>query len=243
MIPSHHTRGSAGSPLLTRLYQLGARDPLAQTALTAAITRSTPVYARRELTGEGRDPGPARAIVSGWAARVRLLFDGRRQFVSFLLPGDLVGVSHQPDPIAPSTIVALTDLSVALLPPPASAPGLADAYAMSVALEEAHLIAQITRLGRLNALERIGDLLLELSERLTLAGIGGDDGFAMPLTQEMLADALGLTPVHVNRMLQLARREGDIEWRPGRITLSDPARLAQKVGRTPVRVSAALPRY
>jgi hypothetical protein len=52
---------------------------------------------------------------------------------------------------------------------------------------------------------------------------------------------LGLTPVHVNRMLQMARREGDIEWRPGRVTLVDPEALARKIGRTPVRVSATLP--
>jgi CRP-like cAMP-binding protein len=99
----------------------------------------------------------------------------------------------------------------------------------------------VTRLGRLNAQERIGDLLLELNERLALAGLADPQGFAMPLTQEMLADALGLTPVHVNRMLQLARREGDIEWRPGRVTLTDVAALAQKVGRAPVRVSTSLP--
>lgn len=233
--------GSAPSALLHRMKRLGADGAGAQAALAAAITRSTPVRIRRELATEGRDQGPARAIVSGWAARVRLLLDGRRQFVSFLLPGDLIGAGRQPDPIAASTVIAITDVAVALLPEPDSAPGLDQAYATSLALEEAYLVAQVTRLGRLNAQERIGDLLLELDERLALAGLAEGNGFAMPLTQEMLADALGLTPVHVNRMLQLARREGDIEWRPGRVTLTDTAALAQKVGRVPIRVSATLP--
>lgn len=233
--------GLAPSPLLTRMARLGAGGAEAQSALTAAITRSTPVRVRRELTTEGRDLGPARALVSGWAARVRLLLDGRRQFVSFLVPGDLVGIASQPDAVATSTVIAITDVAVAVLPEPGAAPGLAQAYATSAALDEAYLVAQVTRLGRLNAQERIGDLLLELHERLALAALAEGNGFAMPLTQEMLADALGLTPVHVNRMLQLARREGDIEWRPGRVTLTDTAALAQKVGRAPIRVSATLP--
>ena len=83
--------------------------------------------------------------------------------------------------------------------------------------------------------------LADLRKDYTLAGLAEADGFAMPLTQEMLADALGLTSVHVNRMLQLARREGDIGWRPGRVTLVDVEELAHKVGRAPVRVSMRLP--
>ena len=235
------TRTAWPSALATRLARLGAKDADAQAALAAAITRATPVRQRRELMSEGRDGGAPRGIVSGWAARVRLLLDGRRQFVSFLLPGDLIGVYRQPAPLATSTIIALTDVSVAQLPPPDSIPSLAAAYATSLALEESHLIAQIVRLGRLNAQERIADLLLELHERLALAGLGEKDGFALPLTQEILADALGLTPVHVNRMLQLARRENDLVWRAGHVTLTDPAALTQKVGRASLRVSALWP--
>lgn len=238
---SRPTGTGSSSALLTRMARLGADTPQARSVLSDAIARAGVVRIRRELATEGMEIGPPRAIVSGWAARVRLLADGRRQFVSFLIPGDLIGIGAQPEPIASSTIIAITDVSTTTLPDPSVAPGLADAYAVSAALEEAYLLAQVTRLGRLNAQERIGDLLLELSERLTLAGLAEADGFAMPLTQEMLADALGLTSVHVNRMLQLARREGDIGWRPGRVTLVDVEELARKVGRAPVRVSMRLP--
>jgi CRP-like cAMP-binding protein len=233
--------GASPSALLTRLSRLGAPSPEAQSILAAAIARANVVRIRREIVGEGDSLGRPRAIVSGWAARVRLLQDGRRQFVSLLIPGDLVGLGGQPDPIASSTVIAITEVAIAPLPDAAAAPGLAAAYAVSAALEKAYLMSQVTRLGRLNAQERIADLLLELSERLTLAGLADIRGFATPLTQEMLADVLGLTPVHVNRMLQMARREGDIEWRPGRVTLVDPEALARKIGRTPVRVSATLP--
>lgn len=234
---------ASASPLLTRLRRLGARSAEAQAALAAAITLSAPVGARRDLTAEGSELGLPRAIVSGWAARVRLLVDGRRQLIALLLPGDLIGVRRQVSPLSPSTIIAITEVAMALLPDACAGSGLADAYAMSSALEEAHLLAQIARLGRLTARERIADLLLELRERLELAGLADPDGFSLPLTQEMVADALGLTPVHVNRMLQVARKSGEIEWRPGRVTMADPAALAERIGRLPVRVSTALPRY
>ena len=117
-------------------------------------------------------------------------------------------------------------------------PALAQAYAVSHALEEAYLLAQITRLGRLNALERLADVMLELRERLALSGLVRGDTFDMPLTQEMLADVLGLTPVHINRMVQQARRQDWLEWRAKRVTIKDTAALASKVGRTPARVQA-----
>ena len=232
----------ASSPALVRLSRLASLDEPAVAAIEGAIAQAQPCRNRRELVAEGDPIVGAKLIVRGWAARVRMLADGRRQFLSFLLPGDLVGLCRQPRPIAASTVVALTDLVVCTAPSAAVSPALEEAYAVSHALEEAYLLAHITRLGRLTAQERIGDQMLELLERLELAGIAVNDGFDMPLTQEMLADALGLTPVHVNRMLQLARREGDLHWRNGRLTLPDRVTLADKVGRAPIRVSSVAPR-
>jgi hypothetical protein len=94
---------------------------------------------------------------------------------------------------------------------------------VSRAIEEANLLAQITRLGRLNALERLGDLMLELRERLELCG---------QLAQRQLRRAADpgdaqrrarADPVHVNRMVQQARRQGWLEWRAKRVTIRDPA--------------------
>lgn len=231
----------APSPALLRMTALAELDRDSIAALETAIANATPTRARAEVVVEGREIAAPRLIAAGWAARVRLMNDGRRQFLSFLLPGDMIGMCHQPRPIAVSTVVALTDLLVATPPPSARGSELAHAYAISHALEEAYLLAQITRLGRLHAQERIADLLLELHERLTLNGMAVDGGFDAPLTQEMLGDALGLTSVHINRTLQLARRDGDLVWRDGRVTLTDPVALAHKVGRAPVRVSELQP--
>lgn len=170
---------------------------------------------------------------------MRILPDGRRQFLSFLLPGELIGMCQHERPLAVSTVVAITPLRTCHAPDRAQHPSLRQAYGISHALEEAYLLAQITRLGRLSAVERLADVMLELRERLALAGQVRGGGFEMPLTQEMLADVLGLTPVHINRMIQQARREGWLEWRARRVAIRDAAALAAKVGRAPVRVQAA----
>ncbi|TCP34648.1 Crp/Fnr family transcriptional regulator [Sphingomonas sp. BK235] len=227
-------------PALQRLASLAPLDVAALDALARASNQAQTIRARRELVSEGREIAEPLLLLRGWAARVRLLPDGRRQFLSFLLPGDVIGHCPQPRPLAVATIVGLTDVLVC--PAPAAEPGsaLGVAYAIGDALDQAYVLAQVTRLGRLNAQERIGDLLLELHERLIANGMARGSSFDLPLTQETLADALGLTSVHVNRMVQQARRENDLQWKGGRVTLLDPPGLARKIGRTAVRVSATV---
>jgi CRP-like cAMP-binding protein len=224
-------------PAIVRLSALAPLDGQDRALLRHAIGRARRFPIRQELISE-RHPIPGiLLIVSGWAARVRILPDGRRQFLSFLLPGDLIGLCYHHDPLAVSTVSALTEVTACTLPDKTS-PRLAEALRVSYAREEAYLLAQITRLGRLSAEERIGDLLLEFDERLGLAGLTRGNSFEVPLTQEMLADAVGLTSVHVNRMLQQLRRSGELEWKGSQVTLTDPAQFALRLGRNPVQVSA-----
>jgi CRP-like cAMP-binding protein len=230
-----------GHPMPSAFLRLSRLAPLENTDLTALIQAALTVRTARvrsELVVEGAEVAEPRIVLSGWAARVRLLADGRRQLLSFVLPGDLIGMCQQPRPLAVSTIAALTEVTFCMAPPADGLPHLARAYAVSRALEEAYLLCHITRLGRMNAHERIGDLFLELHERLDLAGLVEDGRFDLPLTQETLGDVLGLTAVHINRVLQTMRREREIAWKSGRLTMYDPLQLAQRVGRSPVRVSA-----
>ena len=92
-------------------------------------------------------------------------------------------------------------------------PGLVEAIELAAVEEKARLMEQVVRLGRLPALESMASLLLELHDRLDLVGLARDGRFAMPLTQETLADATGLSLVHFNRTLQQLRRERMIERR------------------------------
>jgi CRP-like cAMP-binding protein len=187
-----------------------------------------------ELCNDGDRPSQPCIIVEGWAARLRVLPDGRRQIFSFLVPGDGMGICARPNPRALSAIVALTPLQTldatalheALQRRDMRCPGLLEVFAIIGGLDEAMLLDHIVRLGRNTAYERMAHLILDLHERLDVVGLVEDNGFALPLTQEVLADALGLSVVHVNRTLQNLRRDGLIEMGHGRIKLLDPASLA-----------------
>ena len=220
-----------------RLMALSPLDADANGALEAAVQRPKKFRPWRELLTEGQEIVGPLLILSGWAARIHLLEDGRRQILNFLLPGDLIGLCDQERPVASSTVIAVTEVDACAAPDASASPSLARAYAKSRALEDAHLLRQITRLGRLNAHERLADLFLELFERMELAGLVTNGRFVMPLTQEIIADAVGLTSVHVNRTLQTLRRELNVEWKGRELALPNPKALRRPAGRHPVRVT------
>ena len=239
--PSPSSAAAPEGTAAAAIRRLSALTPLDQADLARLDTAAEHAQTyplRHTFQTIGRPMADPLLLLQGWAARVRILPDGRRQFMSFYLPGDIIGTAHHARPIAPATVVAITECVACPAPAAPAGSGLAQAYAVGEALDQAYLLGHVVQLGRLNAQERIGDLLLELYERLTLSGSVSGNGFDLPLTQETLADALGLTSVHVNRMLQQARREGDLNWRVGHVRLSDPAGLARKIGHVPVRVTA-----
>ena len=102
-------RSEMREPALTRLMALAPLDGPAVAALTAALALARGVRLRRDIETEGREIEEPLLLLSGWAARVRLLPDGRRQFLSFLLPGDLIGSSEHPHALAVATVIAMSD--------------------------------------------------------------------------------------------------------------------------------------
>jgi CRP-like cAMP-binding protein len=220
-------------PLVRRLSAFGSLGPAEIDLLRDAIQRPVAVASRFEVStaaGKGRQ---ALLLVSGWAARQRVLADGRRQIISFVLPGDFVSFSLHREPLRYASTVALTPAVVAeadmLLEACIAqdyATPLASTMRTVAAAEDALLAHQVTRLGRQTAYERMSHLLLELRERLSLAGIEPGDSFTLPIIQEMLADALGLSVVHTNRTLQQLRRDGLIRMSGMKVTLVDAAALS-----------------
>lgn len=234
---TRYARMPAPEPAILRLEALSPLDGEARDLLNDAVARARTLKPRSEIIVEGEQIKEPMLILDGWAARVRHLADGRRQILGFLLPGDLIGLCDQHRPVAASTVVAITPVEVCAAPDAEVSPRLARAFAISRALEDAHLLAQITRLGRMNAHERLADLLLELLERLQLAGKASGGSYTLPVTQEGLADALGLTSVHVNRTLQTMRRDDEIVLKGGSLTVVNPPLLTARIGRNPTRVS------
>lgn len=182
----------------------------------------------------------ASIVVSGWVGRLRLFADGRRQIVSTMMSGELVG-PHS-NPFISNMAVALTDASVADLAPltdalerqPHSYPRLRRSLVLAGQLEELQMAEQIVQLGCRTAFERFAHWLLDVQQRLALAGQCDSDSFQMPLTQELLSDILGMSIVHVNRIVKQLRSERLIELRNGVINILEPERLLMIAEFTPL---------
>lgn len=171
-----------------------------------------------------------KVIVSGWASETRILHDGRRQIFSFLLPGDAVDLTRAGS-IGRRSVVTLTrletvDAEVLLNRSDATRETVREAIQTAMRRKEERLFDHMARIGRLTTKERVLNLLLELHDRLEAVGLAKQGSFRIPLTQEVFADTLGLSIVHINRTLQHLRREGLITLKAGTVTLHDRRRLA-----------------
>lgn len=220
----------APDPIATRLAALSP-DGLDLRAVAPLLGAPRPYGAHKQITAEGGAPVPARAVRSGWVGTTRIFADGRRQIQCLALPGEII------QPLAgyraPAGLVALTPVTLVTLERSAATEPLGEAMKRSAALHEHYLLNQTARLGRQLAFERVGHLLLELRDRLLLSGCGGEREYPMPLTQEAIADVLGLTSVHVNRTLQVMRRDEMIRIGGGIVTLLNPAALARVADYSP----------
>lgn len=218
-------------PVTRRLRALAALSDDELALLRTLADRRERHATGEQLVGEGQTVVRPRFIVSGWAARQRLMPDGRRQIFAILLPGDGVGLADNASDPAQASVVALTALETVDASPlieavdAGRAPGVQHAVGQLGRIEQGLLLDHLVRLGRQTAYERVAHFLMELRERLELVGFGDSQRFPLPLTQEILADALGLSIVHVNRTLQQLRRERLIELRSGIAILLQPDML------------------
>lgn len=176
---------------------------------------------------QGEGARRAMLVEEGWCYRYKLLSDGRRQLLGLALPGDMIGLRCGLFGIDDHSVVALSTVRVAWFPIAelvdlfAELPRVAAAFSAISAREEAILSQQVIRLGRMDAYERTAHLFLEIHHRLRAVGCGDENGFAMPLTQELLADMLGITVVHVNRTLRRLRQSGLVTIEHGKVTFRD----------------------
>lgn len=168
----------------------------------------------QEIVSEGRRCNSVFLILDGFAIRYRILRDGQRQILNFLLPGDFAGVTSCHFGAAIFSIKTLTHATAAPIPlaklmslfdtHPQLAAQLFWLFTVSDAVVAEHLIA----VGRRPAPERMAHLLLELLSRLQPIGLSDGRSFRLPLTQEIIADTLGLSIPYVNRVLQQLRTAG-----------------------------------
>lgn len=205
-------------------------------ALVGATGPSRTVRGRYDLIREGDKPGPVLVVLDGWACRYKVLRDGERQITAFMLPGDFCDLHVAELDAMDHSIGAVSDCHVASIPRDAMdallgvSPALTHALWRSQLVDEAVMRAWIVGIGRREGLERVAHLMLELYARMRAVGLAAEGGCAMPLTQAVLADALGLTPVHVNRVLRTLRERGVMELGSGTLSIVRPAELARIAG-------------
>lgn len=221
------------------IAKLGAASDLSEddkAALRPLCADERLIRAKRHVIREGENPKHIHIVLDGWAARYKIQNEGSRQIVAILLPGDICDLHSTILSRMDHGIVTLTDARIAYVPAmvmetlPIGRPNLLRALWRATLIDEAILRAWIANIGRRPALARIAHLFAELHARLKLIGMVSDGDFELPMTQEVLADAVGLTPVHVNRSMKKLREQGLVELRDNWLRITDVEALKRFCG-------------
>ena len=215
--------------------KLARRDDLSaaeREALARLLGPERRVSAGNVIIQPGDRPGHSTFLVSGFCARYSLTIGGDRQLTEINVPGDFVDLHSLLMKQMDHGIVALSDCVIA----PAQHgdlrrltehhPHLTRLLWLETVIDGAIHRQWLVTMGRQNAASRLAHLICELYLRLEAAGQAADRRFAVPLTQTDLGDVLGLTPVHVNRVMMELRHEGLIEWKGAQVTILDWDHLA-----------------
>ncbi len=218
---------SVHSPLARKLGNFVALSEAELALLDGLHRRRRSFAAGRDIVFEGQTRQAAYILAEGWVSSYKLLRDGTRQIVDFQIPGDFLGLrsvlfrtaDHNIEPV--TAVEASEVLESYLLQAFSTTPRLATAVLWAASRDEAMVVEHLVGIGRRDARERTAHFLLELSARLILVGLGTRGGFACPLTQYHLGDALGLSAVHVNRVLRELREAGLLTFQKGQVTIHD----------------------
>lgn len=199
--------------------------------MDAACASQREYPARRDLIREGDKPGPVFVMLEGWACRYKLLPEGGRQITALLMPGDFcdmhVAVLEEMD----HSIATITAARVAMIPRSTmedlinSRPTITRAFWRTQLVDESVLRAWMVCMGRRTSIQRVAHLLSELCLRAQIVGLATRERCELPVSQIVLADALGLTPVHVNRVLRWFRNRGIVEKHSRRLVIVDLGQL------------------
>ena len=214
---------------LERFVRLSGDDYKALRSLeNAPLIRAS---ARTEIAQEGTNPEVVRLMVSGWATRYKDMSDGRRQIVGFFIPGDFCDLNVYILRRMDHSIAALDEISYLALPPglleqiTVDQPRVAKALLWHELVSSSIMREWLLNLGQRSAFERLAHLFTELFVRMEAIGEVRGASCHFPATQVDLAEATGLTPVHVNRTLQEMRREKLIALEGKRLSILDFERL------------------
>lgn len=191
---------------------------------------------RIDMVYEGQTDPSAFILAKGWVCSYKILRGGGRQIVDFQIPGDFLGIrsvlfrtaDHNIEPIkkVEASEIKIKDLLGAF----ETCPRLAAAVLWAASTDEAIVVERLVSLGRRDAAERVAHMFLELGARLKIVGLATANSYECPLSQYLLADALGLSAIHINRVLRQLREEGLMTFRNGKVTFDNLDQLVELAG-------------
>jgi CRP-like cAMP-binding protein len=204
--------------------------------LVEATSERQSLPARSDLIREGDRPGPVFVILEGWACRYKILPNGTRQILAYLMPGDscdlhiglLAEMDHSIQVITPAVVCTVERPKMdAILD---KHRGIAKAMYVAQLIDEGTMRAWITSMGRRTSVERVAHLMCELYLRARNIGLISGKRLELPLSQTLLADSLGMTPVHLNRVLKVLRESGAMTISRGALHIEAPEKLTSIAG-------------
>ncbi len=221
-------------PLDLLLRKLETHSPLGeedQRAILALPYTLKTLESQSYTIREGDPPEACAVLVSGFAYRQKLTGDGARQIVAIHIPGEPLDFQSLFLDVADHNVQTLTRAEVAFIPRAElqklarSRPSVAQSILVMILVEASIFREWVLNVGRRDSRTRLAHLLCEFAIRLEAQGLADENGYELPMTQEQLADALGLTSVHVNRTIMALEAEGFIDRDKRRVRFPDWRRM------------------
>jgi CRP-like cAMP-binding protein len=219
--------------LIRRLERRGRLTEGEREALEALPHSIRTFPAGAHFVRDGDRPDSCHLLVSGFACRYKITGDGARQIMSFHMAGEFLDLQNSFLGVADHGVQALTEAEAAIIPRQAlrelalDRPDLREALWIDTLIDAAIFREWVVNVGRRDSRARVAHLLCELSLRMQAAGLASGHRYQLPMTQEQLADAVGLTSVHVNRVLKQLAEEGLITRDRRTIVIEDWRRMRE----------------
>jgi CRP-like cAMP-binding protein len=222
--------------LAHRLNNVAALSSAELDHLSMLQSTSVKILPGKELLHEGQSDHCAYILQKGWACSFKILPDGGRQIIGFPVAGDCIGLSNIFLPVSSHSLSVLTDATVSRLDVPQLTrvmrdfPRLGTAILTAVCQDEALVIEHLVNLGRRAPNVRMAHFFVELHARLRAVGLASETQFSCPLNQYVIADALGLSAIHVNRVLRQLRESNLFSLRKRTATMLDLPAMKRLAG-------------
>lgn len=223
----------AFSQVIRKLERLAPLNQADRDAIRSLPFRMKTAPPNAYLVREGEVVTECSVLLTGYACRHKASSNGGRQIVSFHMPGDILDLQHLLLSRADHNLQTITEATVALVSAEhirrvaLERPAVGEALWRDTLIDASIFREWVLNVGRRSAKSRVAHMLCEFAARREKAGLGSPERFELPMTQEQIADATGLTSVHVNRMLHELADEGVIVRDKRDVTIRDWAQMCR----------------